>query len=59
MMASSLSVLSGSAETAACKYSTTSNRFWLICVFDTGSRGEWNGEWSGGGRDGILSIVVI
>jgi hypothetical protein len=30
-MASSSSVLSGSAETAACKFSTTSNRFWLIC----------------------------
>jgi hypothetical protein len=31
MMASSSSVLSGSAETAACKFSTTSSKFWLIC----------------------------
>jgi hypothetical protein len=31
MTASSSSVLLGSAETAACKFLTTSNRFWLIC----------------------------
>jgi hypothetical protein len=31
MMALPSSVLSGSVETAACKFSTTSNRFWLIC----------------------------
>jgi hypothetical protein len=31
MTASLSSVLSGSAETAACKSLTTSNRFWLIC----------------------------
>jgi hypothetical protein len=28
-------------------------------VFDTGSRGEWNGDRSGSGRDGILSVIVI
>jgi hypothetical protein len=31
MIASSSSVLSGSAETAACRFLTTSSRFWLIC----------------------------
>jgi hypothetical protein len=28
-------------------------------VFDTGSRGEWNGNCSGGSRDRILSVIVI
>jgi hypothetical protein len=27
-------------------------------IFDTGGRGKWNGSGSGGGRDGILSIIV-
>jgi hypothetical protein len=31
MTASSSLVLSGSAEVAACRFSTTSSRFWLIC----------------------------
>jgi hypothetical protein len=31
MITSSLAVLSGSVETAVCKSSTTSNRFWLMC----------------------------
>jgi hypothetical protein len=28
-------------------------------IFDTSGRGKWNGGGSGGGRDGILSIIVI
>jgi hypothetical protein len=31
MRASSLSVLSGLVEMAACRFSTTSSRFWLMC----------------------------
>jgi hypothetical protein len=31
MTASLSSVLSGSVKTAACKFLTTSKRFWLIC----------------------------
>jgi hypothetical protein len=28
-------------------------------IFDTGGRGKRNGGGSGGGRDGILSVIVI
>jgi hypothetical protein len=31
MTASSLLVLLGSVETVACRFSTTSSRFWLMC----------------------------
>jgi hypothetical protein len=54
-------VLSGSEETVACRFSTTSSRFWLICgrtIFNTSCRGKWNGG-GNGGRHRILSVIVV
>jgi hypothetical protein len=61
MIASLSLVLSGSVETAVCRFSTTSSRFAYMQqhIFDTGGRGKQNGGGSGSGRDGILSIIVI